>query len=487
MKVEVFISSNQTEFACERQFIVDNIRNDPLFDNYFNVYIFEEEGAKSQPSDKVFTEHVEKSDIYIGLIGNKYGFEYAGGISATELEFNKFNAKNSNSYFFVKMDDSSDVKSKEFFNRIKDSKKYKRFKTKEELLIEVKKALRECMIGNSKMNVFDSTIIEDSTYEDVDENAVTLFRKFLKNQIIKELFNERTHEQILECIGAGRIDPKDVFHLNNAGALFFAKNISKFGLDYEVKMVRFNGVDRRVLIDQMTITSSIFILLNQFESFFNRNTKKGTFVRGFKSYDVPEYPIEAVREAFVNAVAHRDYSLSGDCITFYIYDDRILVSSPGGLPYPLTVEDLKIEVNPKHRNKTICRIFKYTKFMEHFGTGITRMREEMLDSGLPEPEFYDGNYFKVILRGPCGKLIVTEKHLKEEGIDLTGYDLNKRQLDAVTLMFNEGIKFTYKSYAQHFNVSLTTSKRDLQGLVDQELINKYDVDGVKNFTSNGLR
>lgn len=486
MKIEVFISSNQSEFASERQFIADNIRNDPLFDSYFNVYIFEEDSAKAEPSDMVFTERVEQADIYIGLIGNEYGFEYAGGISATEFEFNRFNDKNPNSYFFVKMDDDADDKSKKFFNRIKDSKRYKRFKTNDDLIREVKIALRECMIGHSKRNVFDSAIIENSTYDDVDETAIGLFKKFLKNQTIKELFNERSNEQILECIGAGKIDPKGVFHLNNAGALFFAKDITKFGLDYEVKMVRFNGVDRRVLIDQMTSTSSIFILLNQFESFFNRNTKIGTFIQGFESYDVPEYPIEAVREAFVNAVAHRDYSLTDDCITFYIYDDRILVSSPGSLPDPLTVDDLKIEVNPKHRNKTICRIFKYTKFMEHFGTGINRMRGEMLDSGLPEPEFYDGNYFKVILRGPNGKLIVTEKHLKEDSIDLSGYNLNKRQLEAVTVMFNEGVKFTYKSYAQHFNVSLTTSKRDLQSLVDQNLINKYDVESVKTFSSNGL-
>lgn len=486
MKIEVFISSNQSEFASERQFLADNIRNDPLFDSYFNVYIFEEDSAKAEPSDMVFTERVEQADIYIGLIGNEYGFEYAGGISATEFEFNRFNDKNPNSYFFVKMDDDADDKSKKFFNRIKDSKRYKRFKTNDDLIREVKIALRECMIGHSKRNVFDSAIIENSTYDDVDETAIGLFKKFLKNQTIKELFNERSNEQILECIGAGKIDPKGVFHLNNAGALFFAKDITKFGLDYEVKMVRFNGVDRRVLIDQMTSTSSIFILLNQFESFFNRNTKIGTFIQGFESYDVPEYPIEAVREAFVNAVAHRDYSLTDDCITFYIYDDRILVSSPGSLPDPLTVDDLKIEVNPKHRNKTICRIFKYTKFMEHFGTGINRMRGEMLDSGLPEPEFYDGNYFKVILRGPNGKLIVTEKHLKEDSIDLSGYNLNKRQLEAVTVMFNEGVKFTYKSYAQHFNVSLTTSKRDLQSLVDQNLINKYDVEGVKTFSSNGL-
>lgn len=283
-----------------------------------------------------------------------------------------------------------------------------------------------------------------------------------------------------------KIDHKGVFHLNNAGALFFAKNLSKFGFDYEVKMVRFRGIDRRVIVDQTTVTTSIFILLNEFERFFTRNTKLGTFIQGIKSYDVPEYPIEAIREAFVNALAHRDYSLDEDSILFYIYDDRILVSSPGGLPYPLTIDDLRLEVTPKHRNKTICKIFKYTKFMEHFGTGITRMRGEMEDSGLDEPEFYDGNYFKVILRGPNGRLIVTEKHLQGECVDLSSYNLNKRQLEAATIMFNEAVKFTYKSYSEHFNISLTTAKRDLQALVDKELINKYDVDNVKTFSSNGL-
>ncbi|RAP44235.1 MAG: hypothetical protein BZ135_08655 [Methanosphaera sp. rholeuAM6] len=486
MKIDVFISSNQTEFAEERKFLVENIRNDPSFNDYFELYLFEEDSAKSVPSDKIFTDQVEHADIYIGLIGNKYGYEYTNGLSATEFEFKRFDNKNSNSYFFVKMDETADEKSKEFFNRIRDSKKYKRFKTNEELLEEVKTSLRECMIKNSKNEVFDSTIIEDSTSDDVDENAVRLFYESLKNQNIKDLFSKRSYDQILECVGAGKIDSKGVFHLNHAGALFFAKDISKFDLDYEVKMVRFNGVDRRAIIDQLTITTSVFLLLNNFELFFNKNTKTGTVIRGLKSYSVPEYPIEAVREAFVNAIAHRDYSLRDDCITFYIYDDRILVSSPGGLPYPLTIEDLKLEVNTKHRNKTICQLFKYTKYMEHFGTGITRMKCEMKESGLPLPEFYDGNYFKVILRGPNGKLIVTEKHLQEKAIDLSKYNLNKRQLESVTLMFNENIKFTYKSYSKHFDVSLTTSKRDLQDMVNKKLIKKYDEDNVKKFSSNGL-
>ena len=483
MKIDVFISSNQNEFSEERKYILDNIRNDFAFDNYFNVYIFEEDSAKNLPSDKVFTNQVEQADIYIGLIGNNYGFEYVDGISATEFEFNKFNAKNSNSYFFVKMDENADEKSIAFFNKIKDSRKYKRFSSKEELIMEIKASLRECLINNSKNNVFDSTLIENSTYKDVDETAINLFYNALKNDTIKNLFENRSNEQILECIGAGKIDAKGTFHFNIAGALFFAKDLSKFGLEYEIKMARFNGNNRNTIIDKITITKTILHTINDFEHFFKKNTKIGTIIKGFESYNIPEYPIEAVREAFINALAHRDYSLKDDCITFYIYDDRILISSPGSLPYPLTVEDLKLEINPKHRNKTICRIFKYTKYMEHFGTGITRMKEEMSSSGLPLPEFYNTNYFKVILRGPNGKLIVKDRHFNEEGINLNEYNLNKRQLEALTLMINKNIIFTYKSYSKQFNISITTSKRDLQELYDKNLVNKYNGDKIYKFSS----
>ena len=71
----------------------------------------------------------------------------------------------------------------------------------------------------------------------------------------------------------------------------------------------------------------------------------GGIVTGMKRTPIPEYPIKAVREAFLNALAHRDYTLTGDCITFYIYDDRIEIISPGKLPYPMTIADLGVEKN----------------------------------------------------------------------------------------------------------------------------------------------
>ena len=120
-------------------------------------------------------------------------------------------------------------------------------------------------------------------------------------------------------------------------------------MDHDIKMVRFNGTERLEIIDRFMSESPFFILLEEFDEFFWKNTKLGAVIEGMKRVDIPEYPIKAVREGFVNALAHRNYELIGNCITFYIYDDRIEIISPGELPYPMTLEKLGIEENPEHR------------------------------------------------------------------------------------------------------------------------------------------
>ena len=460
MKINVFLNANKKEFSQELKYVSDSINRDPSFNKCFNVYQSGEDCQKLPP------------DIYIGLIGNNYGFEYEKGISVTESALN--------SYFFVKMDEDADEKSREFFTRIKDLKMYKRFSSKEELLKEVKDILFECMILNSKSTFSDSLIIENSSFDDVDESAVMLFCSVLKDDDIKRSFNNCSFEEILEGIGGGNIDDKGVFHLNMAGALFFAKNPSKFGINSEIQILKFNGNTRKVVQDKLVIRKSILYAIQDFENFFAKNTKVQTIIKGSKSHDIPEYPIEAVREAFVNAIAHRDYSLNEDPIAVWMYDDRIVISNPGGLLSSQTVEN----ITPNYRNKNVYRIFQYTKYVKHSGTGIARMTQEMLDSGLKAPEFYNTNYFKVILRGPDGKLIVCDKYVKKERVDLKDYNLNKRQIDALMLMCNENEIVTYDTYSKHFNISITTSKRDLNDLVKKELVIKFNEDKICKFSSN---
>ena len=138
----------------------------------------------------------------------------------------------------------------------------------------------------------------------------------------------------------------------------------------------------------------------------------------------------------------------------------------------MTIEDLGVEKNPIHRNENICKIFQTTEYMEHIGTGIARMRNEMKKSNLPEPEFEDGSYFRVVLRGPNGKLILPQNPTAE---DFEKYGLNDRQIDALLKMKNEDAQFTYNSYAGLHNISKSTAKRDLNMLFDMNLIRKITI------------
>lgn len=473
MVVKVFISSNQKEFSNERKYLFDGLMEDSFFNKTIELFVFEKDNANSLPSNEVFIGAVEQADIYIGLIGQQYGGIYEDSVSATEYEYNAYISKKHNDYFFVKKCEERDEKSQAFLERIRPLNKYKNFTTKEQLLDEVKKVLYDFIDDKLESSDFDSEILIDSTIDDVDDEAVELFKNVLEDSKIKELFEVRELDKILEYIGAGKIDYSGNFHLNKAGALFFAKDIAKFDIEHEIKMVRFNGVEALDVIDKLFSHESFFKLIKDFDNFFNRNTRLGGTVKGWKRVPLPEYPIEAVREAFINAIAHRDYTLTGGCITFYIYDDRIEMVSPGKLPFPLTVETLGIDIVPRHRNKKICGIFEKTKYMEHIGTGITRMRREMDEFNLPKPEFINDYYFRVILRGPNGKLILPKN--MGEYVNFNGLNLNNRQITALEKMFGENISFSHKCYAEFFDISLTSAKRDLVDLFQKELVHKKKI------------
>ena len=86
MTLKVFISSNIEEFKEERKLLHQEILQDPILGRFVEPYLFEFDAAKSQTADNVFINEVEHCDIYIGLIGSKYGDIYRHGFSATEFK-----------------------------------------------------------------------------------------------------------------------------------------------------------------------------------------------------------------------------------------------------------------------------------------------------------------------------------------------------------------------------------------------------------------
>ncbi len=129
----------------------------------------------------------------------------------------------------------------------------------------------------------------------------------------------------LERIGAGEII-NNTFHLNDAGALFFACDVNEF-LSHEIKMVRFNGTTKFDAIDRLDFRGTFLVGIREFEKFFKRNTASGFIIEGMSRINVGEYPIKAVREGLINALAHRSYERSSSFIEFFIFEDRIEIIS----------------------------------------------------------------------------------------------------------------------------------------------------------------
>lgn len=203
-------------------------------------------------------------------------------------------------------------------------------------------------------------------------------------------------------------------------------------------------------------------MLDEVEVFFKRNTRLANKIVEFKRVDIPEYPYEAIREAIINAIAHRDYKRRGAPIMVAIFDDRIEVRNPGGLLPGLSIK--KLEGNHQTRNEAICEIFHETLDMEKFGTGIGKMKRFMKEHSLSAPQFSEeGDVFVVKFYGPGDGILDLVPSIPEHRqTDLKKQGLNERQIEALRLMVNEGKSFANQEYRDVFKVSNQTFVRDMK-------------------------
>jgi len=111
-----------------------------------------------------------------------------------------------------------------------------------------------------------------------------------------------------------------------------------------------------------------------------------------KRIDTYEIPPEALREAILNAVIHRDYSITGSDIKIAVFDTKIEITSPGGFPKGITLEDV-MSGRSEVRNKVIVRIFKEAEMIEQWGRGVQRIISLCESKGLATPKIIESGMF----------------------------------------------------------------------------------------------
>jgi ATP-dependent DNA helicase RecG len=187
-------------------------------------------------------------------------------------------------------------------------------------------------------------------------------------------------------------------NITNAAVVLFAKKIPYSYSQCEIKMARFMGINKtKGFIDEKRYIGNAFRVLEEAETFVRRhlNIAMEFSSDSFERIDTPQLPFLAVREALINAICHRDYSHFSGSISLAIYDDRFEIWNMGELPAPLRLEDLtKTPHDSVQRNKKIAHVFYVRKYIEKWGSGITRMGDLCRDNQVPAPEYslYSGGF-----------------------------------------------------------------------------------------------
>jgi predicted HTH transcriptional regulator len=187
---------------------------------------------------------------------------------------------------------------------------------------------------------------------------------------------------------------------SNGGIILFgtpeARN--RYFPDAVFRCARFHGTEKVHFIDRQDIEGTVLVGIEDAQKFIARNTRLAARIEGMRRQDIPEYPRVALREALVNAVAHADWSARGSQIMVAVFSDRIEIQNPGQLPFGMTVEDIKAGVS-HIRNRVIARVLHELDYMETWGTGYKRMREDCETGGYPLPDWVElGRVTRTVFR-----------------------------------------------------------------------------------------
>ena len=172
-----------------------------------------------------------------------------------------------------------------------------------------------------------------------------------------------------------------------AAAVLFASDPRRFVPGASVQLVRREGVGPGPgpSTARTECAGPLSRILDDCLGFISRHTRQYAVVRGVKRETMPEYPEAVLREAILNALAHRDYGLAGATVDVTVWDDRIEVRSPGPLPGHITTENMREE--HFSRNRRLMRVLKTAGLVEEYGEGVDRMYLEM-EARLMEPPIF---------------------------------------------------------------------------------------------------
>lgn len=456
----LFISSVQKGLQEERRALKAFVEGDHLLRRYFTAFLFEDLPASDRRADEVYLDVVDRCAVYIGLFGQEYGFEDDKGVSPTEREFDRATAKGKPRLIFVKGTDdrSRHPKMRALIRKAGSQLIRRRFKSIDDLKPAVYASLVDYLeaCGSIQTRPLEERPCDGATLNDLNAQAVRDFVRIA-----------RLERQFPLTLKVPLCDVLTHLHLlhqgqpTNAAVLLFGSDPQRFLPCAEVRCMHFHGteIQRPVpfyRIFKGTVFGQVDMAVDFVMSKLNRSV--GTRAESNQAPVRDEIPHDVIREAIVNAVAHRDY-ISAGAVQVSVFADRVEVWNPGTLPASLTTESLRHPHGSIPRNHRICEVLFLARYIEKYGTGTLMMIRESLAHNLPEPDFAQrGGEFTVAL---WRDWLTTEV--------LAKLDLNNRQIRAVAFL-KSSARITNADYQTVTGATRPTAKRDLEDLVKKRVV-----------------
>jgi len=334
--------------------------------------------------------------------------------------------------------------------------------------------------------MFDEEAVSGATLEDLDAGKLEGYLSALRQSHPNASYLEQPPVQVLQQVRIAR-EHQGVVRPTLAGLLVFGRNPQRFEPQLVITYVQYYGTTE----DEKTPRGERFLDNRKFEGALPElveaavrhvmvSVRKGSLIEGIYRRDIPEYPEEAVREAVVNAVAHRDYSydVRGSYIQIRLFADRLEVQSPGGLHGNVTEETLETEHST--RNRILMRLLEDLRIAENRGSGISAMIGACRDANLEPPRFHDKrSSFWVTFRNHSLMSRDAIVWLNQFAMQ----PLNDRQRVALAyLRSNRAI--TNPVYRQLNRVDPLTATKELQELAKMGLVEQHEVKRWAHYVLN---
>ncbi len=329
---------------------------------------------------------------------------------------------------------------------------------------ELKGAALDKFMLQKKGKKWDGVPVPKVSVSDLNQEAFDFFRKraFKSKRIEEEVLTD-SNEHLIE-----NLQLKENDFLKRAAILLFHPNPENFVTGAYIKIGFFESDSELMYQDE--IHGNLFEQVEKtIDLLFTKYIKAIISYEGIHRIETYEYPKEALREALLNAIAHKDYS-SGIPIQISVYKDKIMFWNDGQLPENWTVENLTKKHSSKPYNPDIANAFFRIGYIESWGRGTIKIIEKCKEAGLPTPKYYyEASDFWIEFR----KDIYNEEYLQS-------LDLNNRQIKAVLFTKEKG-KITNSEYQEINETSNRTATRDLTELVGKDIFESSGSKGAGSF------